>query len=127
MTFKKFFRVVPIVCIYVMNICGYKANQMLVSSLFSSPLLIKTLKHACNRNTIALLSCRRIRCCHALLCTGKRKREVGLILPSKFQAMTKNARLANVVNNELHKLKEKYTHFDFTFGKSVITKVPYFV
>ena len=41
--------------------------------------------------------------------SGKRKREVGLVVPAKFKALTKEYRLAKILDEELHTHKEKYT------------------
>ena len=41
--------------------------------------------------------------------TGKRKREVGLVVPAKFTCITKTRRLANILYQELVKKKEKYS------------------
>ena len=39
---------------------------------------------------------------------GKRKREVGLVIPAKCSAMTVNQEIITILNNELLKRKEKY-------------------
>ena len=41
--------------------------------------------------------------------SGKRKREVGLVVPAKFKALTKEYRLAKILNEQLQARKEKYT------------------
>ena len=41
--------------------------------------------------------------------SGKRKREVGLVVPTKFKAFTKENRLGKILDEELHTRKEKYT------------------
>ena len=46
---------------------------------------------------------------------GKRKREVGLVIPGKYSAMTTNQEIITVLNNELLKRKEKYKHFEMKF------------
>ena len=37
---------------------------------------------------------------------GKRKREVGLVVPTKYNAFTKNKKIAMVLNKELAKHKK---------------------
>ena len=46
---------------------------------------------------------------------GKRKREVGLVIPSKYTAMTTKKEIIDVLNEELGKKKEKYKHFEMKF------------
>ena len=46
---------------------------------------------------------------------GKRKREVGLVIPAKYTAMTTKKEIVTVFNNELLRRKEKYKHFDWKF------------
>ena len=43
---------------------------------------------------------------------GKRKREVGLVVPGKFCAYTKKKALARVLDQEIEKRKRKYSHFE---------------
>ena len=58
---------------------------------------------------------------------GQRKREVGLIVPGKYTAFTKDKRIAKVLNDELHKKKLKYRHLEFDFIKTEsIVKSPFF-
>ena len=49
--------------------------------------------------------------------TGKRKRELGLIVPGKYHARTENERIAKTLGKELQMIKEKYTHFDWAYEK----------
>ena len=44
--------------------------------------------------------------------SGKRKREIGLVVPAKFKALTKEYRLAKTLDEQLQARKEKYTHFE---------------
>ena len=44
--------------------------------------------------------------------TGKRKREIGLVVPGKFTCLTKKFRLADILHDELAKKKNKYSHFE---------------
>ena len=41
--------------------------------------------------------------------SGKRKRDVGLVVPPKFKALTKEYRLAKILDEQLQARKEKYT------------------
>ena len=58
--------------------------------------------------------------------TGKRKREVGLVVPPEFTCITKKRRLANILYQELVKKKEKYSD-DFELNNIVYSdkKYPY--
>ena len=49
--------------------------------------------------------------------TGKRKREIGLVVPAKFSAFTTDLRLAKILETELRKRALKYTHFEL---KSIV-------
>ena len=44
--------------------------------------------------------------------TGKRKREVGLVVPAKFTGLTQELKTARVLHKELCKRASKYTHFE---------------
>ena len=45
--------------------------------------------------------------------TGKRKREVGLVVPAKFTAFTKEQlKNANILKRELNKRASRCTHFE---------------
>ena len=44
---------------------------------------------------------------------GKRKREVGLVVPAKYQAVTKSKRIADVLLTKLKEKKERLKHFEF--------------
>ena len=43
---------------------------------------------------------------------GKKKREVGLVIPAKYSAITSNQEINTVFNNELLERKENYKHFE---------------
>ena len=43
---------------------------------------------------------------------GKRKREVGLVVPGKYCAFTKKKALARVLDQEIERRKEKYSHLE---------------
>ena len=43
---------------------------------------------------------------------GKRKREVGLVVPGRYTAMTEGKEIIDVLNRELVKKKEKYKIFE---------------
>ena len=49
--------------------------------------------------------------------TGKRKREVGLIIPGTYPAMTRDFRQAKILDDEFEQISSRYTHFDFHFQK----------
>ena len=51
---------------------------------------------------------------------GKRKREVGLVVPTKYAALTKNKTFANVLAG---KLQEKKTSKEFEITTTTVTKV----
>ena len=57
--------------------------------------------------------------------SGKRKRQVGLVVPAKFKALAMEySRLAKILDEQLQARKQKYTHFwDRTRGK-IIQKFP---
>jgi len=42
--------------------------------------------------------------------TGKRKREVGLVVPTKFTAFTTKPRIARILDRELNGRAAKYNH-----------------
>ena len=54
--------------------------------------------------------------------SGKRKREVGLVVPAKFKALTKEYRLAKI--QQLQARKEKYTHFEIVHVEKSFKKFP---
>ena len=51
--------------------------------------------------------------------TGKRKREVGLVVPAKFSALTSELRIARILKKELDARSTRYTHFEL---KNVVLK-----
>ena len=44
--------------------------------------------------------------------TGKRKREVGLVVPAKFTAFTAELPIARILDRELNGRAVKYNHFE---------------
>ena len=44
--------------------------------------------------------------------TGKRKVEVGLVVPAKFTAFTTELRIARILDRELNGRAVKYNHFE---------------
>ena len=44
--------------------------------------------------------------------TGKRKVEVGLVVPAKFMAFTTELRIARILDRELNGRAVKYNHFE---------------
>ena len=59
------------------------------------------------------------------LVVGPRKREVGLVVPAKFSAFTKDERIATILSDEILKIKTKYTHFEMAFEESKVVKRPF--
>ena len=46
---------------------------------------------------------------------GKRKREVGLVVPAEFTGRTKKRNIATIIDRELEKKKERYSgHFELS-------------
>lgn len=43
---------------------------------------------------------------------GKRKREVGLVVPAKYVAFTKSKKFGNILFDKLHEKKEKHSNFE---------------
>ena len=56
--------------------------------------------------------------------TGKRKREVGRVVPAKFIASTMNRRFAHVLDSELNRKKEKYAHFELFYKPNCCKRYP---
>ena len=50
--------------------------------------------------------------CTCAQVTGKRKREVGPVVPAKFTALTSELRIARIQERELNARAENYSHFD---------------
>ena len=46
---------------------------------------------------------------------GKRKHEIGLIVPGKYYARTETKRTAQILVEQLQHIKEKYTHFSWKY------------
>jgi len=44
--------------------------------------------------------------------TGKRKREVGLVVPAKFTAVSTELRIARILDRELNGRAVKYNHYE---------------
>ena len=58
--------------------------------------------------------------------TGKRRREVGLVVPAEFTCITRKRRLANILYQELVKKKEMYSdHFEINNIVYSDKKYPY--
>ena len=56
--------------------------------------------------------------------TGKRKREVGLMVPAQFTAFTINRRYAHVLDSELSNKKDKYAHLELLCEPNCCKKYP---
>ena len=48
---------------------------------------------------------------------GPRKREIGLVVPTKFSAYAADRRVADILSKEILKIKTKYSHFDLQYKK----------
>ena len=59
--------------------------------------------------------------------SGKRNREIGLIVTGTYQAMTNDFRQAKILNDEFEKISLRYTHFYFSFEKKSLQKQPHFM
>ena len=44
--------------------------------------------------------------------TGKRKREVGFVVPAKFTVFTQKLKNAHILKRELNERVSRYTHFE---------------
>ena len=60
---------------------------------------------------------------------GKRKRQVGLVVPAKFLAFSKTKRSAETLGREMKKRKELSTYFELTYEPEFvkIMKFPWFM
>ena len=56
--------------------------------------------------------------------TAKRKREVGLVVPAKYVALTKDRRFANVLYEKLKEKKNKYPNFEFDIVTAIVRSIP---
>ena len=54
---------------------------------------------------------------------GKRKREVGLVVPAKYATVTKNKTFANVLVGKLQEKKRKHPNFESEITTTTVTKV----
>ena len=53
---------------------------------------------------------------------GKRKREVGLVVPGCFQARTKRKKVAEILNTEIKRIKERYPYLELEIEQEIISK-----
>ena len=53
---------------------------------------------------------------------GKRKREVGLIVPGMYRARTKRRKHAKVLSEELQRIAERYPYFEFEIEQNLFSK-----
>ena len=56
--------------------------------------------------------------------TGKRKREVGLVVPAKYVAFSKSKTFANVLKEKLEEKKKRYSNFEFDTITAIVASVP---
>ena len=54
---------------------------------------------------------------------GKRKREVGLVVPAKYAALTKNKTFANVLAGKLQEKKRKHPNLEFEITTTTVTNL----
>ena len=54
---------------------------------------------------------------------GKRKREVGPIVPGLYRARTKKRRFGKILVKEIKKITERYRYFDFSLEQDIISKL----
>ena len=57
---------------------------------------------------------------------GKRKREIGLVIPAKYTTVTTDNMTAKILLAKLKKKKEKYKHFDLELLTEKACKTPVF-
>ena len=57
---------------------------------------------------------------------GKRKREIGLVVPAKYTAVTTDNMTVKILLVELKKKKEKYKHFDLELSTEKACRTPVF-
>ena len=58
-----------------------------------------------------------------MIVIGKRKQEVGLVIPAKYAVLTKNKTFANVLAGKLQEKKRKHPNFEFEITTTTLTKV----
>ena len=51
---------------------------------------------------------------------GKRKREVGLVVPGRYTAMTERKEIIDVLSHELVKKKEKHKYFELKYEEKSV-------
>ena len=56
--------------------------------------------------------------------TGKRKREVGLVVPAKYVALTKNKTFANALLEKLTEKKRKHSNFESVIITAIVASTP---
>ena len=56
--------------------------------------------------------------------TRKRKREVGLVVPAKYVALTKNKAFANILSEKLTEKKRKHSNFEFDIITVIVASTP---
>ena len=53
---------------------------------------------------------------------GKRKRDVGLVVPGCYRAMTNRKKVADILSTEINKVKERYPYFELEIVQDAIRK-----
>ena len=56
------------------------------------------------------------------VCCGKRNREVGLVVLECFQVGTKRKKVADILNTEIKRIKERYPYFELEIEQEIISK-----
>ena len=53
---------------------------------------------------------------------GKRKREVGLVVPGCYRARTNQKKVADTLSQEIKKIKERYPYFELDIEQDAVRK-----
>ena len=53
---------------------------------------------------------------------GKRKREVGLVVPGCYRARTNRKKVAEILSQEIKKIKERYPYFELYIEQDAVRK-----
>ena len=53
---------------------------------------------------------------------GKRKREVGLIVPGFYRARTNRKKVAEILSRGIKKIKERYSYFELHIEQDAVRK-----
>ena len=53
---------------------------------------------------------------------GKRKREVGIVVPGCYRARTSRKKVAEILSQEIKKIKERYPYFELYIEQDAVRK-----